>query len=222
MDRTDKRRLSSRRAGWIASVALALGLLAGCSSLAGALLKPKVDTAAVTLDGGDFVLDPHHAALLFKIDHLGFSNYAGRFDRFDATLSGDPANPAGAQVEATIDMTSLDIANPEFAAELMGPAWFDAGTHPQAIFRSRTIRLASPTEAEIDGDLTLKGITRPITLIARLNGSAYDPLRGSDVVGFSVTGSLSRSDFGVDKFSGLLTDTVNVEVEAEFIRRKPD
>lgn len=197
-------------------------LLTGCNSLAGAFLKPSLDTSATTLEAGDFTLDPAHAALIFRINHLGFADYVGRFDRFEASLSGDAAAPADARVEAIVDMRSLNIANTEFAAELMGPGWFDSAAHPQAIFRSQTVRLTSPGEAEIDGTLTLKGVSQPITLTARLNGSAYDPLRGADVVGFSATGEISRSAFGIDKFSGLLTDTVRIEIDAEFIRRMPD
>lgn len=208
------------RAG--AALALAAIFLAGCSSVAGALLAPKVDATASQLSPGDFALDTKHAALVFRINHLGFSDYVGRFDRFEASLSGDAANPAGASVEAIIDMSSLNIANPEFAAELMSPAWFDAAGHPQAVFRSTSIQLTSETTAEITGDLTLKGATRPITLTAKLNGSAYDPLRQADVVGFSARGEMSRADFGIDRFSGLLTDTVRIEIEAEFIRQKPD
>ncbi|OZB11940.1 MAG: hypothetical protein B7X53_18515 [Hyphomonas sp. 34-62-18] len=201
MDRGNQSQLghSLFRAG--AALALAAIFLAGCSSVAGALLAPKVDATASRLSPGDFALDT---------------------DRFEASLSGDAANPAGASVEAIIDMASLNIANPEFAGELMGPAWFDAASHPQAVFRSTSIQLTSETTAEITGDLTLKGVTRPITLAAKLNGSAYDPLRQADVVGFSASGEISRADFGIDRFSGLLTDTVRIEIEAEFIRQKPD
>jgi polyisoprenoid-binding protein YceI len=208
MDRRDKRRMNRRATG--VAMALAMICLAGCNSLASAVLAPKIDTAAATLAPGDFVLDTTHAALLFRINHLGFADYAGRFDRFEA------------RVEAIIDMTSLNIANPDFASELMGPGWFDADAHPQAIFRSRSIELTSDTAAVITGDLTLKGVTRPITLSARLNGSAYDPLRRADVIGFSATSEISRAAFGIDRFSGLLADSVRIEIEAEFIRQTPD
>lgn len=222
MDRGDQGQLGRPilRAG--ATLALAAFFLAGCSSVAGALLAPKIDAAASRLTPGDFALDTKHAALVFRINHLGFSDYVGRFDRFEASLSGDAANPAQARIEAIIDMSSLNIANPEFAAELTGPAWFDAAGHPQAVFKSTAIQLTSETTAQITGDLTLKGVTHPITLTAKLNGSAYDPLRQADVIGFSAITDLSRSAFGIDRFSGLLTDTVRIEIEAEFIRQKQD
>lgn len=222
MDRRGKAGLNRAYIKAGAAIALAALLLPGCATVTSALLAPRLDVAATTLAPGDFALDATHAALIFRINHLGYADYIGRFDRFDASLSGDTGRPADAQVEALIDMASLNIANPEFAEELMGPGWFDAAAHPQALFRSTGIDLTSPTTAEIRGDLTLKGITRPITLTAKLNGSAYDPLRRADVIGFSAKTEINRGDFGIDRFSGLLTQTVRIEIEAEFIRQTPD
>lgn len=204
--------------------ALAIGALAltGCNTLAATLFAPAIDREAATLRPGDFRLDTAHAALLFRIDHLGFSDYVGRFDRFEATLTGDPAGPGAAEVEAIIDIASLNIANPEFEAELTGPNWFDAARYPQAIFRSRSVRLTGAASAEVEGELTLRGTTRPVALTVRFNGSAYDRLRSADVAGFSATAEINRSDFGIDRFSGLVTDTVRLEIEAEFIRNMPD
>lgn len=167
---------------------------------------------------GDFALDPLHAALIFRINHLGFADYIGRFERFDAQLTGDPARPEAAEITARIDMTSLNIANPDFAAELMGPDWFDAARYPDAVFRSQTVRVTGEQTAEIDGEMTLRGVSQPVTFSARLNGSAFDPLRRADVIGFSASGEISRSAFGINRFIGLLTDTVRIEIEAEFIR----
>ncbi len=201
---------------------LPLVALTGCNTLASAVLKPDVQTAAVSVPAGDYTLDPAHASILFKINHLGYSTYIGRFERFEASLTGDPATPQTAQVTAVVDMTSLNIANPDFAAELMGPDWFDAATYPQATFKTLGLKLTSDTEADISGELTLKGQTKAVILKARLNGSAYDRLRGADVVGFSVTLPINRSEFGVDKYSGLLADDVIIEIEAEFLKTKSE
>ena len=100
----------------------------------------------------------------------------------------------------------------------MGQDWFDAGRFPTAIFRSRTVRPEGNT-AVIEGDLTLHGVTRPVVLQAQFNGGGYDRIRGADVMGFSATATLDRSEFGIDKFSGLVTDEVRLEIEAEFLKR---
>jgi polyisoprenoid-binding protein YceI len=207
-----------RRGRLAAACLLALIALPGCNTVAAAVLKPDIDTAAASVPAGDYALDKTHASILFKIDHLGYSTYVGRFERFDASLTGDPASPESAVVTATVDMTSLNIANPEFAAELMGPDWFDAAAYPQASFKTYGLKITGVNEADISGDLTLKGKTQAVIIKARLNGSAYDRLRGADVVGFSATLPLSRSAFGIDKYSGLITDDVLIEIEAEFVR----
>ncbi|MEL6379142.1 MAG: YceI family protein [Pseudomonadota bacterium] len=196
-------------------VSLFIVLLAGCASVA----APRVSEDASALRKGTYALDPAHASVLFKIDHLGFSTYVGRFERIDATLDFDSKNPERADVEAIIDMTSLDIANDDFADTLMGPDWFDAGQFPQARFVSREIAVTGDTTGVMTGDLTLKGETRPIRLAVTFNGGARDLLRGAYVVGFSATGSFDRTDFGISKFSGLITDDVAIEIEAEFVRQ---
>lgn len=211
-----------RKTSGLNAALLALAFpLAGCSSLASAVLKPQVETAPVSVPAGDYQLDTKHASILFKISHLGYSSYVGRFNTFDASLTGDPAHPEAATVTAVVDMTSLDIANPEFAGELMGPDWFDAATYPQATFKTYGLKIVGENEADISGDLTLKGKTQAVIIRARLNGSAFDRLRGADVVGFSATLPINRADFGIDKYSGLITDDVVIEIEAEFIRTKP-
>ncbi len=191
----------------------------GCASLVNAAITPQVDATAASLPAGDYTLDTAHAALIFKINHLGFADYVGRFERFDASLSGDPARPEEARLTAIIDMTSLDVANPDFADTLMGPDWFDAGQHPQAVFRSTGIALIEGNDANVLGELTLNGITKPIILTARLNGSGFDRLRGADVIGFSAEAQINRSDFGISRFSGPVGETVRMEIEAEFVRK---
>jgi polyisoprenoid-binding protein YceI len=206
------------RARLVAISASTVLIVSGCNSLAGAVLKPSTSTETAALEAGDFELDPRHAALLFRIDHLGFADYVGRFERFDASLSGDASNPEAAKVEAIIDMTSLDIADDAFAAELMGPDWFDAARYPQAVFRSVTIRRTGEATADVVGELTLHGVTQPLTLAVTFNGAAFDRLRGRDVAGFSASATIDRSAFGVDRFSGLITNEVRIEIEAEFVR----
>lgn len=195
---------------------------ASCNTLAVAALKPDVQPAAASVPAGDYQLDIKHASLIFKVDHLGFSTYIGRFETFDASLSGDPEHPEAATLAAVVDITSLNVANPEFAEELMGPDWFDAATYPQATFKTYGLKVVGENEADISGDLVLKGKSQAVIIKAKLNGSAYDRLRGAEVVGFSATLPITRSDFGIDKYVGLVGDDVRIEIEAEFVRRAPE
>lgn len=193
--------------------------LAGCASLAAPLLKPDVSIEPVQIRAGEYALDPAHASILFKIDHLGYSTYIGRFETFDASLDFDAEDPASARVEAVIDMTSLDIANDEFAETLMGSDWFDVETYPEASFKTYGLKVTGENTADISGDLTLHGKSSAIIIKAVFNGGGQDRLRGAYVFGFSGTAVIDRTVFGVDRFSGLIADEVRIEIEAEFLRQ---
>ncbi len=193
---------------------LALVLVAACASLA----APRVKTEPQALRSGQYALDKTHAALTFKIDHMGFSKFVGRFERFDASLDFDAGNPTTARVQAIIDVASLDIANDAFAATLIGAQWFDAARYPQARFVSTHVERTGDRTGRVTGDLTLHGVTAPVTLDVVFNGGAQDLLRGAYIVGFSARGSVSRADFGIDKYDGIIGDEVGIEIEAEFER----
>jgi polyisoprenoid-binding protein YceI len=183
---------------------------------------PAASTAPIP--AGAYKLDKPHASLLFRVDHLGFSKYTGRFSSFDAQLQFDPANPAASSVQVTIDPRSLQLENPPegFIATLLGAQWLDAEKFPQMSFRSTRVA-RSGTDLRIDGEMTLHGATQPMTLVAKFNGGyaghPYDP---NARIGFSARGTLKRSAFGVA--FGIpapgttmgVSDAVEVIVEAEF------
>jgi polyisoprenoid-binding protein YceI len=155
----------------------------------------------ITAPAGTYTLDPAHSTIGFKVSHLGFSNYSAGFDRLDGKLVFDPANPAAQSVEATIQVASLDLPAPPtgFHDTLLGAEWFDAARFPQITFRSTRVEPTGPRTARVTGDLTLHGVTKPVTLEATFNGgyppNAMDP--GGARVGFSAHGSFKRSDFGM-------------------------
>lgn len=186
---------------------------------------PSTDGVAEGIPAGEYRLDPSHASLVFRVDHLGFSIYMAEFETFDATLDFDPASPETMRVEASVDVSSLDLPTPPpgFHDELMGPQWFDAGAHPQMTFVSTKIDLTGAESADVTGDLTLKGVTNPVTLKVEYNGGwpgiEQDP---NARIGFSAYGTLSRSAFGMD--FGLppegsdmgVGDRVEILIETEF------
>ena len=177
------------------------------------------------LPAGAYKLDPAHASLVFTVNHLGFSHYTGQFTRFSAEMTLDPANPAAAQLTATIDPASLSIPSPPegFVAELTGDKWINAAAFPQMIFKSTGVALTGPNTADVTGDFTLRGVTKPVTLAMTFNGGyaghAQDPHAR---VGFSATGVLKRSDYGID--FGIpapgstmgVSDEVTIAIETEF------
>ena len=184
--------------------------------------------APAPVPAGAYTLDKAHASLIFRVNHIGFSNYTRRFKRFDANLQFDPANMARSSVTVSVDATSLETDYPtpeklDFNAELQNEQWLDTAKFPQMTFRSSKVEVTAPSTLKISGDLTLRGVTRPMVLDATYNGG-YEghPLDPHARIGFSAHGTLKRSDFGMTV--GIpapgttmgVGDEVEVIIEAEF------
>lgn len=203
--------------------------LAACSPQADKTSETAAPAPVNTdLPVGAYKIDPAHASLIFKVNHLGFSNFTARFKRFEADLQFDPKMPGDSSVVATIDPTSIetDYPDPEtldFNAQIYGEEFLDAAKYPEMTFHSTEIRLTGPNTAKITGDFTMHGVTKPLTLDATFNGGwkgiEQDPHAR---IGFSAQGSLNRSDYGISY--GLppagttfgVGDKVSIIIEAEF------
>lgn len=177
---------------------------------------------------GDYTLDLGHTRLLFKVSHLGFSTYIAPFTDLTATLKFDPEAPETMQVQASIKAASVETHYPDpavdFNATVTGPEFLDSAQFPEITFTSTAVTLTGANTADVTGDLTLHGVTKPITLAVTYNGGwgsmSLDPSGAR--IGFSATGSLNRSDFGISY--GIpapgttmgVSDKVEIELEAEF------
>jgi polyisoprenoid-binding protein YceI len=209
-----------------AFVLLSAALVLAAGSVTGDAAEEAVPAASTApIPAGAYKLDKAHASLLFRVDHLGFSNYTGRFSKFDAQLQYDPAKPESSSVTVTVDPASLQVENPPegFVATLIGEHWLDAAKFPQMTFKSKQVTRAGKDELRIDGEMTMHGVSQPVTLMAKFNGGyAGHPFDPNARIGFSAKGSLERSAFGIAY--GIpapgttmgVSDAVEVIVEAEF------
>jgi polyisoprenoid-binding protein YceI len=180
---------------------------------------------------GAYVIDKAHTSVTFRVSHLGFSRYTARFGSVDGKLKFDPAAPATMAVDATIDPRSLALNTPPagFHDQLMGKSWFDAAAFPAITFRSTKVALTGPNTAQVTGDFTLHGVTKPVTLDVTYNGgyppNAMDPAGAR--IGFSAHGVIKRSAFGMGfgvpaPGSNMgVSDDVEVMIETEFSDGKP-
>lgn len=219
--------------------ACALAALVACSPKAEKPAQQKAAPAQpapteIDAPAGTYVLDKTHASLVFRVNHLGMSNYTARFTKLDAELRFNPEDPDSSTVVATIDPRSIKTdypnAKPDFDAELAGKTWLDADDFPQMTFKSTGIDLTGPTTARISGDLELHGVTRPVSFDATFNGGytsqPMDP--AGSRIGFSARGTLNRSDFGItygipsEGSSMGVGDLVEFQIEAEFVRPKDE
>lgn len=156
--------------------------------------------APAVIPKGAYETDKAHTSLVFRVSHLGFSTYTGRFTSIDAKLDFDPAQLAASRVNVTIDPRSIqgDNAPSGFLDSLAGKDWLDAADFPEMSFRSTRVEVTGKDSFRLHGDLTLHGVTKPIVLDARYNGGyAGHPMDPHARIGFSAKGSFKRSDFGV-------------------------
>lgn len=210
-------------------VACGLLVLAACSPNSSESNREPTAAPAASdapkIPAGAYTLDKTHASLIFRVNHLGFSNYTASFQKFDVQLQFDPANLAASSVTVSIDPTSLRLDNPPpgFTDALLGSDWLDARQFPQMTYRSTKVEVTAASNLRITGDLSLHGVTRPVVLDAVFNGGyAGHPMDPHARIGFSAQGTLKRSEFGIafgipapGSTMGV-SDDVDVIVEAEF------
>lgn len=200
--------------GRIGAASLALSLLAGGAVVAQAALT-RVPSE---VQSGDYKLDSEHGKITWSVDHLGFSTYVGQFVNVQAELKLDPANPSASTLTATIPLTDVASNSDGLNRHLQTADFFDTANHPVATFRSTRIvvDLDDRDEATVHGDLTLRGVTRPVVMEVEFNQAG--PTRGGYKAGFDGEATIKRSDFGITFGLPALGDEVKLHVEGEFVR----
>lgn len=168
---------------------------------------------------GTYNVDPDHTQVLFTVSHLGFSTYTGMFIAPTGTLAIDPKNPAAAKVDITFPIARVVTTAAGLDEHLQKPEFFDAAKFPTGHFVSTKVTIANET-AQIDGNLTLRGVTRPVTLDAQFVGAGKSPMGPPKVnVGFAATTTIKRSDFGISYGIPLVSDEVLLTINAAFIQQ---
>jgi polyisoprenoid-binding protein YceI len=153
--------------------------------------------------------------VIWSVDHFGFSRLYGMVGGMSGTLELDPKRPAAAKLAIDIPLSGLTVTSPGFAKHLATADLFDTAKFPTARFVSRSVTVRG-TQATIAGDLTLRGITKPLTLNARLHGAGANPMNKKQTVGFSATAKLKRSDWGLGYAVPAVSDEVTLEITAAF------
>lgn len=204
-----------KKYGRVSAMVALSGFLVSCDRL----LTPDFETEVTEMRAGAYILDPDHASLVWKINHLGFSTFLGRFNDFEASLDFDPEDVGATNLEVIINTASLDINNQEFAEELRGDAWFNTEQFPQAIFRTTSLLETVDEDTFVfEGDLTLLGVTAPVTLNVNFHGGGRNFLTRSYTLGFSADATFLRSEWGMDRFTSFgVGDEIELEIHVEFM-----
>jgi len=226
----------------ILATSVGLLALAACSPAAETAAAPAAAAApapptpiTIAAPAGDYVSDPNHSSVNFTLQHLGLAGYNLKFPTFDATVSFDPANIAASKVSATIKASSIISGYPgDYLGTHPGtkfkswdddlansPNFLDAGQHPTITFVSTAVEPSGERSAKVTGDLTLKGVTKPVTLDVTFAGeTAAHPFAKVPAIGFSATGTFKRSEFGIDYLlPTIVGDEVTVRIEGDFIQK---
>jgi polyisoprenoid-binding protein YceI len=186
--------------------ALALGLL-GFFTFAQA-----ADAAPVK-----YIIDEPHTQIIFSVSHLGFSFSHGRFDDKEGFIIFDAENPANSSVEVTIEADSVDMGFDKWEDHIENADILDTDKYKYITFKSTSIDITGTDTAKIHGNLTIKDITKPVTLDAKLNKSAKHPMSGKDYIGFSATTSFKRSEFGINYGLPNVGDDISVILQVEAV-----
>lgn len=201
-----------RRAAYAAFGAAAL--LLACTPLR--VVTHSVSGVEAAVPPGRYELDPHHWSVIFDVDHLHYSRFAMRFDRASAQLDWQPGGLEQASVDATIDAASLDTNVPALDQMVKGTQMLDVTRYPQIRFVSTQFVRTGDARGTLTGNLTIHGVTQPVTLDVTFNGYAPNPLTKQPTIGFAATGHFSRAKFGLATWFPAVGDEIDVRIEAEF------
>jgi polyisoprenoid-binding protein YceI len=180
----------------------------------GAAAPGTKDVAKVT--GGTYAVEPSHTQIVFAYDHMGFTNNLGVIAQPTGTLTLDKANPAASKVSIEVPIANLTTGIPALNEHLAKPEFFDVAKFPKATFVSTGVKTDGPTGATITGNLTIKGITKPVTLDAEFYGAGANPMNKKENIGFVATGTIKRSDFGMGMAVPVVGDAVELKIIAAF------
>ena len=160
-----------------------------------------------------FSFDPNHSFVRFGYGHLGFSHQQSQFNKVTGTLTYDAAANSGA-ADVVIDIKSVNTGSTMFNGHLTSADWFDADKFPTATFKSTGLRFEGGNPVALEGDLTIKGVTHPITLTIT-HFKAGKNMRKQDQIGADATATIKRSDYGLGKFAPMVDDDVTLTVDFE-------
>jgi polyisoprenoid-binding protein YceI len=181
-----------------------------------ALAQSPSPQTATNVKQGAYTIEPKHTQVMFGIDHMSFTTYYGRFSDVSGTLMLSPQAPSTSKFEIHVPVSTISTTSKRLNDELRGDQWFDSKKFPEIVFRSIGATVTGQDTAKVVGDLTMHGLTRPVTLNVTFHGAGVNPLDDKYTVGFEASGHLKRSDFDINPNIPLVGDRVNLVISAAF------
>ena len=194
----------------------AAGAAALAASAAYAAVPGNPDPTAV--QPGAYTVEAGHTRIEFSLSHMGFSTWWGDFTGASGSLTLDPKQPASDRLSITLPIASVTTTNAKLDGELRAADYLDATKYPTASFVSTQVTPTGAGRADVMGQLTLHGVTRPVTLHVKFNGAGVNPLSKVYTVGFDAEGVIRRSEFGVAKLVPVVGDEVTLRLSGAFVK----
>lgn len=170
---------------------------------------------------GKYKIESNHTSVLFCVRHMGLSDYCGRFNKVTGSLNFNGAQPDKSSLDLTIDIASIDTPSDKLEGELKEP-FFEVSKFPTATFKSTSIKVTGKNEGEITGNLTLHGVTKPVTLKTTFNGGTQHPFANAYAIGFSSSTKINQGDFKFPAVAwrSFVADEITIYAEAELVQDK--
>lgn len=179
-------------------------------------LAVALATAPMAASAAPYVMDKSHAHITFSVDHLGFSSVHGQFRTFDAAIDFDPGNVEATRVSFTIDAASVDTFWEARDKHIRSKDFFDVENHPTITFTTTSVTPTGSDTADVTGDLTMRGVTKPVTLQAKLNKLGPSPFNpAKTIAGFTVQGEIDRTEYGINYAAPAVSAIVPIRIELE-------
>lgn len=196
-----------------------IALLLSAAALASttATLAQTTPTAAPTnVKAGTYAIDSYHTLVQFGVTHFGINEFFGTFPGATGSLTIDPKNLATTTLDVTVPVARVSTTNTTLDTELVSADWLDAGQFPTMRFVSTKVTRTGAKTATVVGNLTLHGVTKPVTLQATFNAAVTNPMTKAYTLGFKGSGVIKRTDFGVSKYAPLVSDATKITISAAF------
>lgn len=163
----------------------------------------------------EYSLDPQHTSVVIAWNHFGFSNPTAYISDVSGKISFDKENPEKSSVNVTLPVKTIDTHVKALTDEFLGKDYFDVKTFPEATFQSTRVVSKGGNKYDVEGNLTIKDMTKPVLLHATLNKQDMHPMVKKQAIGFDATGVIKRSDFKLDKYVPAVSDNVTITLSTE-------
>jgi polyisoprenoid-binding protein YceI len=194
----------------------ASALLAVSFAVSAPIIAQQADSNAGQVQAGQYALDHSHTLVRFTVDHFGISEFFGTLPGATGTLSLNPKAISAAKLDVSVPVSTVSTTNKTLDEELAGAEWLDAAKYPTMRFVSTKVVKTGANAADVTGNLTLHGVTRPVMLKATFKAAAVNPMNKAYTLGFNATGVIKRTEFGVSKYAPLVSDETTLSITAAF------